>query len=117
MDPTLKESLDELRAQNRDMALAQASQGEQLAILIEQGAEIIKLLTPVKGDGPTLEEILGHIVGQLTELTGLARQQAKMLSAMEQNLPGDVARALTTSTSKHAGHNGIAAGPNGGSRG
>ncbi len=117
MDTTLKETLAELKAQNDDIAITQASQGEQLAILIEQGAEIIKLLTPVKGDGPTLEELLGHIIGQLTELTGFARQQVKMLSAMEQNLPGDVARALTTSTSKPAGRNGIAAGPNGGSQG
>lgn len=117
MDTTLKETLDGMQAQNHDIAAAQSAQGKQLDILVEQGAEIIRLLTPEKGDGPTMEELLGHIVGQLTELTGFARQQVKVLSAMEQNLPGDVARALMASTGKPAGRNGEGTGPEGGNRG
>ena len=117
MDTTLKETLDELKAQNHEIATAQSARSGQLDILVEQGAEIIRLLTPVKGDGPTMEELLGHIIGQLTELTGFARQQVKMLSAMEQNLPGDVARALMASTGKHASHNGAGTGSDKDNRG
>ena len=117
MDTTIKEVLDGMQEQNHDIAAAQSAQGKQLDILVEQGAEIIRLLTPVKGDGPTLEEMLGHIVGQLTELTGFARQQVKMLSALEQNLPGDVARALAAGAGKPAGRNGAGAGSGEGNRG
>ena len=110
MDTILKEALDDLREQNHGIALTQNAHGDQLGILVEQGREIIKLLTPEKGDGPTLEELLGHVVSQLTELTSFARQQIKMLSALETILPADVATAVKAAGSKPTNGKAIALG-------
>jgi len=110
MDTNLKEALDEMREQIHGIAVTQNAHGDQLGILVEQGGEIIKLLTPEKGDGPTLEELLGHVVSQLTELTSFARQQVKMLSGLEQALPGDVATAVKAAGSKPAGGKATASG-------
>ena len=76
------------------MAGTQKSQGELLRMLVEGQQEIVKLLTPEPKDGPSLDELLGHIIGQLTELLGYARQVVKSQAQMEQNLPGDVVRAM-----------------------
>ena len=52
---------------------------------------ILRLLEPKPKDGPSLDELLGHIVGQIGELIGYAREQIKIMTRMEENLPGDVA--------------------------
>ncbi len=76
------------------IAATQKNHGDYLRMLGEGQQEIIKLLTPEAKDGPTIDELLGHIIGQQTELIGYARQNVKMQAQMEQNLPGDVVRAM-----------------------
>jgi len=76
------------------IAGTQKSHGDLLRMMVEGQQEIIKLLTPEPKDGPSLDELLGHVIGQQTELLGYARQIVKSQAQMEQNLPGDVVRAI-----------------------
>lgn len=94
MDPTLKDILTENRQTAHENASTLASQGDLLRIIVERQDKLIELLTPKKKDGPSLDELLGHMAGQLNELTGYNRQIVKMLGGLEQNLPGDTARAV-----------------------
>lgn len=106
MNTTQNDSLDDIRQTTHEIASMQQEQGKQLRLLIEGQAEIIKLLTPEAKDGPSLDELIGHVVGQLDELTGYARQIVKMQSKMEQNLPGDVARAVAAGPNTRTASNG-----------
>ena len=76
------------------------------ALLVAGQQEIIKLLTPEPKDGPSLDELLGHVIGQQTELLGYARQIVKSQAQMEQNLPGDVVRAMGADTAAGKAING-----------
>lgn len=72
----------------------QKADGDVLRMTASRQDQLIKLLTPEERDGPTLDEMMGSMIGHLTELIGYARQHAKAQSQMEQNLPGDVVRAI-----------------------
>lgn len=106
MDITLKDTLDDIRQATHGIASLQQEHGKQLRLLAEGQAQIIKLLTPEPKDGPSLDELIGHVVGQLDELTGYARQIVKMQSKLEQNLPGDVARVVAAGPGTRAAGNG-----------
>ena len=106
MDITLKDTLAGIRQDLQEIATVQRGHGDLLQVLVEGQREIIKMLTPEAKDGPGLDEMLGHIIGQLTELTGYARQIAKTQSDMEQNMPGDVARAIASGAGAAGGANG-----------
>ena len=80
--------------------------GDLLRMLVEGQQEIIKLLTPEPKDSPSLDELLGHVIGQQTELLGYARQIVKSQAQMEQNLPGDVVRAIGADTAAGKASNG-----------
>ena len=80
--------------------------GDLLRMLVAGQQEIIKLLTPEPKDGPSLDEMLGHVIGQLSELIGYARQNVKSQAQMEQNLPGDVVRAIGTDAAAGKDSNG-----------
>ncbi len=92
------------------IAGTQKSHGDLLRMMVAGQQEIIKLLTPEPKDGPSLDELLGHVIGQLTELLGYARQIVKSQAQMEQNLPGDVARAMTANTGAAPALNGTGRG-------
>lgn len=94
MSTTQKDTLATLEQTVDGIAATQKNHGDLLRMMVERQDEIIKLLTPEPKDGPTLDEMMGHIIGQQTELIGYARQIVKSQAQMEQNLPGDVVRAL-----------------------
>ncbi len=88
------------------IAGTQKIHGDLLRMLVAGQQEIIKLLTPEPKDGPSLDELLGHIIGQNSELIGYARQNVKSQAQMEQNLPGDVVRAIGAETAASKAGNG-----------
>ena len=94
MSTTQEDRLANLEQAVHGITGTQKSHGDLLRMLVERQQEIIKLLTPEPKDGPSLDELLGHVIGQQTELLGYARQIVKSLAQMEQNLPGDVVRAI-----------------------
>ncbi len=94
MDPTLKDILTENRQAAHETASVLSNHSDLLRIIVERQDQLIELLTPKEKDGPSLDELLGHVAGQLNELTGYARQIVKTLGGLEQNLPGDIARAV-----------------------
>lgn len=98
MDTTVINTLARIELAIQGIASGQRSQGDQLRMLAERQEEIIQLLTPEPKDGPSLDELIGHLIGQMTELTGYARQIANAQTRMEQTLPQDVARAMGAST-------------------
>jgi len=108
MSTTKTETLAGIEQGIYGIAATQKSQGGLLSIIAERQEEIIKLLTPEPKDGPTLDELIGTMIGQLTELISYARQNLKMQAQLEQNLPGDVARAIAASADSSAGKNGDA---------
>ncbi len=110
MSTTQKDTLAGIEQAVHGVAAAQKSHGDQLRMLAERQEEIIKLLTPEPKDGPTLDELMGHIIGQLTELIGYARQNVKMQAQMEQSLPGDVVRALAADAVSQPAGNGAGRG-------
>ena len=97
MSTTQKDTLTHIEQLDQGIADTQKSHGELRGALVEGQREIIKLLTPEPKDGPSLDELLGHVIGQQTELLGYARQIVKSQAQMEQSLPGDVVRALAAS--------------------
>lgn len=115
MDTIPKDTLARIERIADGIAGRQKADGDLLRMVAERQEEIVKLLTPEKKDGPSIDELLGHMIGQLTELTGYTRQIVKAQSQMEQNLPGDVARALAAATGAAAAGDG--AGSNGTDRG
>ena len=92
------------------LAGTQKIHGDLLRMLVAGQQEIIKLLTPEPKDGPSLDELLGHVIGQQTELLGYARQIVKSQAQMEQNLPGDVVRAIGADTAASKASNGTGRG-------
>jgi hypothetical protein len=90
------------------IAATQKNHGDLLRMMVEGQQEIIKLLTPEPKDGPSLDELLGHVIGQQTELLGYARQIVKSQAQMEQNLPGDVVRAIGADGAASMASNGAA---------
>ena len=103
-------TLADIVESQREIASTQRMHGDLLRMLVEGQAEIIKQLTPGPKDGPSLEELLSHIIGQLKELTSYSRQIVKGQSDMEQNLPDDVARAIASRAGGSAGGNGAGRG-------
>lgn len=106
MSTTQEDRLANLEQAVHGIAGTQKSYGDLLRLLVEGQQEIIKLLTPEPKDGPSLDELLGHVIGQLTELLGYARQIVKSQAQMEQNLPGDVVRAISADTAAGKASNG-----------
>ena len=92
------------------IAGTQKIHGDLLRMLVAGQQEIIKLLTPEPKDGPSLDELLGHVIGQQAELLGYARQIVKSQAQMEQSLPGDVVRALAASAGAAPADNGTGRG-------
>ena len=90
------------------IAGTQKSHGDLLRMLVEGQQEVVKLLTPEPKDGPSLDELLGHVIGQQAELLGYARQIVKSQAQMEQNLPGDVVRAMGADKAANMASNGAA---------
>ncbi len=110
MDNTETNTLASMVEALREIASTQRTHSDLLRMLVEGQAEIIKQLTPAPKDGPSLEELLSHIVGQLKELTSYSRQIVKGQSDMEQNLPDDVAQAVASRAGGSTGGNGAARG-------
>lgn len=111
----VQQSLARIERLLEGIADRQKADGDVLRMVAERQEEVIKLLTPQEKDGPSLDELLGHIIGQLTELTGYARQIAKAQDQMERNLPGDVARAIAPGAgAKPPGGDGLGANGHGG---
>ena len=110
MDTALIETLARIERAVQDNASAVQAQEQQLRLLVAGQAEIIKKLTSEPKDGPSLDELIGHMIGQLSELTGYVRQIVASQSDMEQNLPGDVARAIAAGAGAPAAGNGAGRG-------
>ncbi len=110
MDTQLKDILARIEQIGLEAAAAERKRDDLLQQMAERQEHIIKLLTPEPKDGPTLDELLGHIIGQNSELLSYNRQIVKSQAQMEQNLPGDVARAVAAGTSVPAAGNGIGRG-------
>lgn len=114
----VQQSLARIERLLEGIADRQKADGDVLRMVAERQGEVIKLLTPQEKDGPSLDELLGHIIGQMTELTGYARQIAKAQDQMERNLPGDVARAIASGAgAKSPGGDGLGANGHGGGHG
>ena len=69
MDTTGTEALARIEGAVHDVVAALLAQDKLLRLLVEGQAEIIKKLTSEPKDGPSLEELIGHMIGHLTELT------------------------------------------------
>ncbi len=110
MDTMQTETLARIEGAVQDIASALQAQERQLHMLVVGQAEIIKKLTSEPKDGPSLDELIGHMIGQLSELTGYARQIVASQSDMEQNLPGDLARAIAAGAGAPAPGNGAGRG-------
>ena len=106
MSTTREDRLANLEQAVYGIAGTQKSHSDLLRMMVEGQREIIKLLTPEPKDGPSLDELLGHVIGQQTELLGYARQIVKSQAQMEQNLPGDVVRAIGADTAASKASNG-----------
>lgn len=113
MDTTGTQTLARIEGAVHDVVAALLAQDKLLRLLVEGQAEIIKKLTSEPRDGPSLDELMGHMIGQLSELTGYARQIVVNQSDMEQNLPGDVARAVASGAGAPAAGNGAGRGNRG----
>ena len=72
MDTTQTETLARIEGAVQDIESAVQAQERQLHMLVQGQAEIIKKLTSEPKDGPSLDELIGHMIGQLSELTGYA---------------------------------------------
>ena len=92
----LEAKVDIIDERQRGQAELQEAQAEQGRFVLEGTQAILRLLEPKPQDGPSLDELLGHIVGQLTEVTGHTREQIRIVTRMEGSLPGDVARSLVS---------------------
>ncbi len=106
MSTTNTETLAGIEQGIHGIAGTQKNHGGLLNIIAERQEEIIKLLTPEPKDGPSLDELIGHVIGQLTELIGYARQNVKAQAQLEQNLPGDIVRALAATAEAAPATNG-----------
>ena len=106
MSTTKTDTLAGIEQMIHGIAATQKSHGDLLRMLAEGQQEIIKLLTPEAKDGPTLDELLGHIIGQQAELIGYARQTVKMQAQLEQTLPGYIVRALAAAAEAAPARNG-----------
>jgi len=106
MSTTKTETLAGIEQGIHGIAATQKSHGGLLGIIAERQEEIIKLLTPEPKDGPTLDELIGTMIGQLTELISYARQNVKLQAQLEQNLPGDIVRALAAAAEAAPATNG-----------
>jgi len=106
MSTTNTETLAGIEQGIHGIAATQKNHGGLLNIIAERQEEIIKLLTPEPKDGPSLDELIGHVIGQLTELIGYARQNVKAQAQLEQNLPGDIVRALAATAEAAPATNG-----------
>ena len=106
MSTTQEDRLANLEQAVHGIAGTQKSHGDLLRMLVAGQQEIVKLLTPAPKDGPSLDELLGHVIGQQAELLGYARQIVKAQAQMEQNLPGDVVRASGADTAAGKAGNG-----------
>ena len=89
----LAELMIRIEATAAAIAGAQQEHGEQQRLALKGIAEILRLLAPKETAGPSLEELLGHMIGQLTELTGYARESIGICVRMEESLPGNVMQA------------------------
>ena len=94
MDKTQTEQLDRIEELAHGIAAAQGEHGNQLRMIAERLGEVVNLLTPQKKDGPGLDQLIGHMVGLLNELTSYMRQVVRGLDRIEKNMPGDVAREM-----------------------
>lgn len=110
MDTTVIDILARIEQRVHGIESAQRGHADQIRMLAERLVEAIQLLQPAERDGPSLDELLGHMIGQLTELTGYARQSIKLQTSMEQNLPADIARALESGAGTPVGANGAGRG-------
>lgn len=110
MDTSLKDTLTRIEQIGLDTADTQRKQDDLLRQMAERQEHIIKLLTPEPKDGPTLDELLGHVIGQQSEVLGYARQIIKTLAQLGESLPGDVAGAVTAGTNISAPGNGAGRG-------
>ena len=106
MSTTKNDTLAGIEQGIHGIAATQKSHGALLNTIGERQEEIIKLLTPEPKDGPTLDELIGSMIGQLTELISYARQNVKMQAQLEQNLPGDIVRALAAAAEAAPASNG-----------
>jgi len=106
MSTTKTETLAGIEQGIHGIAATQKSHGGLLNIIAKRQEEIIKLLTPELKDGPTFDELIGTMIDQLSELIGYARQNVKMQAQLEQNLPGDIMRALATAAEAAPATNG-----------
>ena len=102
----MEAKIDAIDERQRGQAELQDTQAEQGRLILEGIRTILKLLEPKPKDGPSLDELLGHIVGQLGELISYAREQIKIMTRMEENLPGDVARSLASPSAPGANRGG-----------
>ena len=103
MDTATAETISRIEEQIHGLVSAQASHAAFLRTLRDGQQQIIELLTPEEQEGPGLSELLAHMIGQQTDMIGYLRQIIRTQTAMEQNTPGDVVRALTQQT-QAAGH-------------
>ena len=90
----LETKIDAVDERQRKQAELQETQAEQTRFVIEGIRIILRLLEPKPRDGPSLDELLGHVVGRLTELLVYARGQIRIATCMDESLPGDVVRAV-----------------------
>ena len=84
----LEAKVDAVDERRRGQAELQETQAEQGRFVLEGTQAVLRLLEPKPKDGPSLDELLGYIVGQLTEVTGHAREQIRIVTRMEGSLPG-----------------------------
>ena len=107
MDKAQTEQLDRIEELARGSAAVQGEHGNQLRMIAERVGEFVNLLTPQKKDGPGLDQLIGHMIGLLNELTSYMRQVARGMDRIEKNMPGDVAREMAR---PNAAANGAAVG-------
>lgn len=63
-------------------------------LMLERVDEIVRLLTPAPGDGPTLEELLAQMVTMLNDQSAYLKRLDVRSARQERDLPLDVVSAL-----------------------
>lgn len=94
MDGQLNQQLARLATGQEELAAELAAQSGLLRAMLERTDEIVRLLTPAPGDGPTLEELLAQMVAILGDHSAYLKRLDVRSGRLERDLPLDVVRAI-----------------------
>lgn len=90
----IETALARLNEGQEALLAAAEAQGEALRVIAERLVLVLEKLTPVAGDGPTLQEIMAEMVKRIGENGTLLRRIDRRTESMAEGLPAEVAQAI-----------------------